>query len=234
TLFYFGIAKNYMSKLLQYALFVGILTLLASGVSAQQMFFSYKYEFERAMITEPPELTGALEVDYPEAARKNGVEGAVKVTGTLGENGKVRDIVIVNNLGHGTGEAVAAGLQKFTFKPAKFNGTPTAMKMTVIYTVSLYYDESDKDVSKPKIVDKPLPAYPEAQRAEGMKGKVMVSVLLKATGELQILSVNSVMHKDFDKAAEAAAKNLKFSPAVHKKSKQPVSQAMTVEYSFKP
>jgi len=223
-----------MSKLLQSSLFVCVLLLLVSGVSAQQMFFSYKYEFERAMITEPPDLTGSLEVDYPEAARKNGIEGKVKVTATLGENGKVRDIVIVDNLGYGTGEAVAAGLQKFAFKPAKFNGTPTPMKMTVIYTVSLYYDETDKDVTKPKILEKPLPVYPESQRAEGMKGKVIVTILLKPDGEVQVLSVNSVMHKDFDKAAEAAAKNLKFLPAVHKKSKQPVSQAMSVEYAFKP
>jgi outer membrane biosynthesis protein TonB len=42
------------------------------------------------------------------------------------------------------------------------------------------------------------------------------------------------MDKAFDKAAEAAAKNLKFTPAVHKKSKQPVSQAIMVEYTFKP
>lgn len=63
-----------------------------SGVSAQQMYFNYQYEFEPAMITEPPEFLGALEVDYPEAARKYGVEGTVKVTGILGENGKVRDI----------------------------------------------------------------------------------------------------------------------------------------------
>lgn len=223
-----------MPKLLQSAVFVSLLLLFASAVSAQQMLFSYKYEFEPGMITEPPEFTGSLEVDYPEAARKNGVEGTVKVTAVLGENGRVRDVVIVNNLGHGTGEAVAAGLQKFAFKPAKFNGTPTAMKVSVNYTVSLYYNESDKDVTKPKITDKPVPAYPESQRAEGMKGKVTVHVLLKASGEIDVIRVNSVMHKDFDKAAEAAAKNLKFTPAVHKKSKQPVSQVISVEFNFKP
>jgi TonB family protein len=223
-----------MSKLLQSALFVSLLVLFVSGVSAQQMYFNYQYEFEPAMITEPPEFLGALEVDYPEAARKNGIEGTVKVTAILGENGKVRDVVIVDDLGHGTGAAVAAGMQKFAFKPAKFNGKPTPMKMTVNYKVSLYYDETDKDVTKPKIIEKPLPAYPESQRAEGMKGKVTVSVLLKSDGEVQILGVNSVMDKAFDKAAEAAAKNLKFAPAVHKKSKQPVSQAISVEYTFKP
>lgn len=223
-----------MPKLLHCALFLSLLMLTAQAASAQQMFFNYRYEFEPAMITEPPELTGALEVDYPETARKNGVEGTVKVTATLGEDGRVRDIAIVNNLGYGTGEAVVAGLQKFAFRPAKFNGKPTPMKITVHYSVSLYYDEGDKEISKPKIVDKPLPPYPASQRGDAMKGKVSVRVLLKASGEVEVLGVSSVMHQDFDKAAQAAAKNLKFSPAVHKKSKQPVSQQITVDYDFKP
>lgn len=205
----------------------------AVTASAQQMYFSYAYKFEPAMITEPPEL-GGFEVDYPEVARKNGVEGTVRVSATLGEDGKVRDIAILENLGHGTGEAVAAALQRFTFKPAKFQGKPVAMKITVNYVVSLYYDENDKNVTKPKIVDKPLPTYPASQRAAGMKGKVSVNVLLKASGEVQVLGVSSVMERDFDKAAQEAAKSLKFSPAVHKKSKQPVSQQIIVDYDFKP
>ncbi len=48
------------------------------------------------------------------------------------------------------------------------------------------------------------------------------------------MSVNSVMPKEFDKAAIEAAQKIKFEPAVHKKSKKAVSQSMTVEYSFKP
>ena len=210
-----------------------IALVLCSAASAQQMFFRYNYEFEPAMITEPPDV-GGLEFDYPEAARKNGVEGTVKVSLTLGEDGKVRDVKIHNDLGHGTSDAINAGLQKFAFKPAKFNGTPAPMKMTVSYIITLVYDENDKNVSKPKIVDKPLPPYPQKHLAEGRKGKVLVNVLLRSTGEVEVLGVSSSMHKEFDTASKEAAKNIKFSPAVHKKSKQPVSQTMTVEYSFKP
>lgn len=222
-----------MRKLLHLALCAVFGAGLCSAVSAQQMMFRYNYEFEPAMITEPPEI-GGLEFDYPEAARKNGVEGTVKVSMTLGEDGKLRDVKIHNDLGHGTSEAINAGLQRFTFKPAKFNGKPTPMNMTVNYVISLVYDEADKDVSKPKIVDKPAPAYPEKHRAEAMKGKVQVNVLFRASGEVEVLGVSSDMHREFDTAAAEAAKKLKFSPAVHKKSKKPVSQQMTVTYEFKP
>ncbi len=187
------------------------------------------------MITEPPDLSqSGFDVAFPDAARKNGVQGTVKVTAVLGENGRTRDIVIVDDLAHGVGQAVSAAVQKFAFRPAKFNGTPTAMKMTVLYSVTVYYDEGDKDVTKPKIIEKPMPAYPESQRASGVKGKVMVTALLKPDGDIQVLGANSDMERVFDKAAQDAAKNLKFSPAVHKKSKQPVAQVVVVEYAFKP
>ena len=207
--------------------------LCAASASAQQMFFRYNYEFEPAMITEPPEI-GGLEFEYPEAARKNGVEGTVKVSLTLGEDGKVRDVRVHNDLGHGTSEAISAGLQRFAFKPARYNGTPAALKMTVSYIITLVYDEDDKGVTKPKIVDKPMPPYPQKHLAEGIKGKVLVRVLFRADGTVEVVGVNSDMHREFDTAASEAAKKLKFSPAVHKRSKQPVSQVMSVEYTFKP
>lgn len=185
------------------------------------------------MITEPPEL-GGLEVDFPEPARKNGVEGTAKVSFTLGEDGKVRDAVILNDLPFGVGEAVRAGVQRMTFKPAGFNGKPAPMKVTLDYVVSLLYEENDKNVTKPKIVDKPAPVYPPNHLAEKVKGKVYVTILFMANGEHKIGGVSSTMPKEFDKAALEAAKNIKYTPALHKKSKQPVSQTMMVEYDFKP
>jgi TonB family protein len=222
-----------MSRLLQCCICVSFVGMFALGISAQQMQFNYYYKFEPAMITEPPTL-GGLEVDYPEAARKQGVEGTVKVSGTLGEDGKVRDVTVINDLGQGTGAAVAAGLQRLYFKPATYMGKPAAMKLTIDYTVSLFYDENDKNVTKPKIIDKPLPPYPPSQLAAGMKGKVSVRILFMASGEAKVVGVSSVMERDFDKAAQEAAKSIKFSPATHKKSKQPVSQEMPVVYDFKP
>ncbi|HLA96250.1 MAG TPA: TonB family protein, partial [Pyrinomonadaceae bacterium] len=192
-----------MTKLLRYGVCIALFCFAAMTASAQQVQFNYYYKFEPAMITEPPTL-GGLEVAYPEAARKLGIEGTVKVSGTLGEDGKVRDVAIMNDLGHGTGAAVAAGLQGLHFKPASYLGKPAAMKLTIEYVVSMYYDENDKNITKPKIVDKPLPPYPASQRAAGMKGKVMVRVLFMASGEVKVLGASSVMERDFDKAAQDA------------------------------
>ncbi len=150
-----------MSKILINFAGIAVFFLFAVDVSAQEILFNYNYKFEPAIITEPPQL-GGLDVSYPEAARKNGVEGTLKASATLGADGKVRDIVIANDLGHGVGAAVTAALQKLYFKPAAYKGTPTEMKITLDYVVSVLYDENDKNVTKPKIVDKPLPPYPPA------------------------------------------------------------------------
>lgn len=215
------------------AVIVAFLFCSAAAVNGQDISFKYLYSFEPAMITEPPEM-GGIEIVYPDAARKNGVEGTVNATFTLGEDGKVRDVVIVNDLPHGVGDAVRAGLQKLFFKPARFQGKPAAMKAKLEYKVTVLFEDSDKNVTKPKFTSKPEPVYPEKYRAEKVKGKVVVGVTFLANGELLVGNASSNMPREFDKAAIEAAKAIKFTPAIHKKSKQPVSQHVFIEYDFRP
>ena len=207
--------------------------LLFGTASAQNYSFRYLYSYEPSMANEPPQVSG-LDVDFPEAARKNGVEGTVKATMLLGNDGKVHDVVIVQDLPFGVGEAVATALKKLYFTPATTSGTPTAIRTNIDYIISITYDEGDKNVAKPQITEKPAAAYPASQLTEKIKGKVSVSILFQADGTLQVLGASSVMPRDFDKAALAAAAGIKFQPAVHKKSKKPVTQQMMVEYEFKP
>ncbi|NOT46215.1 MAG: TonB family protein [Acidobacteria bacterium] len=213
--------------------FLAVFLCCCVSAEAQNISFNYYYKFEPAMMTEPPNL-GGLDVTFPDAARKNGVEGTAKVSFTLGEDGKVREVTLLNDLPFGVGEAVRVGVQKLSFKPAGFNGKPVPVKATLDYIVAMVYDESDKNVTKPKITSMPGPVYPQKYAAEKIKGKVAVSVMFFASGELKVGSASSTMPKEFDKAALEAAKNIKFTPAVHKKSKQPVSQQMMVEFDFKP
>lgn len=207
--------------------------LLAAAGYGQSYSFNYLYKPEPAMIDAPPEI-GELSVDFPDQARKNGVEGTVAAKMVLGEDGKVRDISIVKDLPHGVGAALVAGLQKLYFKPATFRGQPVAMKMTIDYKISIEYSEVDKNVEKVKILEKPTPVYPEKYRAEKVKGKVDILIRFGADGTMKIMSVGSTMEREFDKAASEAAQGIKFLPAVHKKSKSPVNQQVTVSFEFRP
>lgn len=222
------------SKIFLFAGMLCVFFALFNTVKAQEISLKYNYQLDLSNATEPPKLNGVPEIDYPETARKNGVEGTVKISMTLGEDGRIKDINIVQGLPFGVSEAVTKGLQGLPFEPAKRNGQPIPVKMFFDYTVTAVYSENDKNVSKPKLIEKPEAVYPESQRADSVKGKVLVTVMFYEDGTVEILSVNSVMPKDFDRAAVEAAKKIKFEPAVHKKSKKAVSQQMVVEYNFKP
>ena len=200
---------------------------------AQSMSFNYRFHFEPVRIDTPPQM-GSLDIDYPETARKNGVEGTVKADFTLGEDGKVRDIRIVQDLPFGVGDAVKNSLGKFYFKPALFAGKPVAMSVHMDYLVAMAYSEDDKNVTKPQITEKPEAVYPSKYLADKVKGKVSVGVMFYTDGTVRVIATNSVMAQEFDKAAAEAASKIKFTPAVHKKSKKPVAQRMEVIYEFKP
>lgn len=224
-----------MNSFKQKLFFFFIIALVsAAAAQAQSFSFNYKYLFDMTGANEPPQINGIPNFDYPEAARKNGVEGVLKAGLTLGEDGKVRDIIINQGLPDGITEAFTKAAQNMYFLPAKRNGQPVAIKMSIDYIVTATYSENDKNVTKAKIIEKPAPVYPPNLLAEKVKGKVSVGVMFFADGTLKVLGVSSTMPKEFDKAALEAAAKIKFQPAVHKKSKKVVSQQMTVEYEFKP
>ncbi|MEZ5427680.1 MAG: TonB family protein [Pyrinomonadaceae bacterium] len=208
--------------------------LFAGFAGAQEISINYLFQLEPARITEAPELYGSPQINFPDAARKNGVEGTLKAYFTIEADGSIKDIVITESLPHGVDEAVRNGLRFLRFKPAKLVDDAVAVKMYFNYVVAAVYDERDKTVSKPKITSQPDPIYPPEHLAEKLKGEVMVKVLCNADGSVKVLGVNSVMPKEFDRAAAAAAENIEFEPAVHKKSKKAVSQEFTLVYKFKP
>lgn len=211
-----------------------LLTFSAAVAQAQKYSFRYYTRFEVEHGAQPPNIQNVPDLDFPEPAKKNGVEGTLKAKMTLGEDGKTRDIVILEGLPDGVDEAFKKAAQNIYFQPAKKNGKPMPTTLFMDFVVSVGYDEGDKNVGKPKIIEKPVAAYPEKYRAEKLKGKVEVGVMFYKDGTLEVVRISSVMPKEFDRAAQEAASKIKFEPAVHKKTRKTVGQAMTVIYEFKP
>lgn len=85
-------------------------------------------------IEELPELIGGEEafhrtIEYPEKARRLGVEGIVEVEFMVDESGKVLDPVIVRSLGAGCDEAVLNAIKLQRYKPGKKGGKITPFKI---------------------------------------------------------------------------------------------------------
>jgi TonB family protein len=220
------------TKLVFLAVFA-IFMAAGSVARAQDIAFNYTFQFEPTFFTDGPNIKDFY-VNYPEEARKNGVDGTAKVTFVLGNDGKTRDAVITQNLSHGVGDALLSAIAKMVFTPAMNEGRPVDMRATLVYNVTALFQEYDNNVSRVKLIGKPTAEYPAAFRAEGTKGKVLVSVIFYPDGKVKVLYADSTMPKEFDDAAKKAAENLKFQPAVHKKSKKAVAQSMRVTFEFKP
>jgi TonB family protein len=204
-------------------IFLGCL-LLGTSAHAQDYSFHSLFEFE----------IGDVRPEFPESARKNGVEGRVKVTFTCGADGKIRNAVIAEDLPYGAGDAVKQAVERMSFTPATLNGKPVDMNASFTYTITAFFFEDDKNIQKVKMIGKPTAEYPASQRSEGRKGSVSVSVTFYADGKIAVGRSESTMPPEFDAAAKKAAASLKFEPAVHKKTKKAVNQVLWVVFDFKP
>lgn len=85
-----------------------------------------------------PELMGEVKIDYPEEARKNDVEGSVRLRVTLTAEGKVENVVVLSGPGYGLNEAARDALRRFRFKPAMKSGE--AVGYTFVYTYTFLLD----------------------------------------------------------------------------------------------
>ncbi len=80
-----------------------------------------------ASVTTPPRVRVRAQMEVPKEAQDNDVEGEVKVILDLGADGTVTAVRVVNDLGHGTGEACAAAWKRSRFVPAQQDGQPVAV-----------------------------------------------------------------------------------------------------------
>src|SRR5688500_14903343 len=92
-----------------------LLVTFSNLAQAQEVSLNYYYKLEPTPLTEPPKFIGAPQIEYPDAARKNGLEGTLKAYFTITADGSTKDIVIEQTLPFGVEEAVKTGLQKLRF-----------------------------------------------------------------------------------------------------------------------
>lgn len=82
-----------------------------------------------------PKMVGGLpalfaNIEYPNQAKANGIEGIVEVEFTVNELGMVENINIINGIGGGCDEEVVRALKKTRFSPAIQNGRFVKVKLS--------------------------------------------------------------------------------------------------------
>ncbi|MCX7995062.1 MAG: TonB family protein [candidate division WOR-3 bacterium] len=88
-------------------------------------------------------------------------------------------------------------------------------------------------ITRPEPIKKVMPKYPEAARAIGAAGKVVVKVVVGVDGKVKSASIYSTFgNPACEEAALAAARQWEFKPAT--KDGEPFEQTIQIPFDFKP
>lgn len=95
-----------------------------------------KYAPPGSADTEPVAL-GEIKIPYPPEAKKNDIEGTVRLRVTIDEQGTVTAVSVISGPGYGLNEAARDILKKYKFKPAIKGGEAVGYTITYAYTFLL-------------------------------------------------------------------------------------------------
>ena len=88
------------------------------------------------VVEQMPELIGGMasiqnNIDYPEVARRAGIEGRVYVQFVVNERGDVEDPQVVRGIGGGADEEALRAVSQAKFRPGLQRGRPVSVRFTV-------------------------------------------------------------------------------------------------------
>ncbi len=104
---------------------------------------------QQAAASTPPRPLNYTPPDYPDAAKKAGLEATVTLELDVSKDGKVAPAVVHHRAGHGFDESALAAAQKLLFEPArKPDGTPFGASIRYRYSLTLKTKEPPADEKK--------------------------------------------------------------------------------------
>ena len=81
--------------------------------------------------TEPPVPVRTVAPEYPNELRRDGVSGLVMVKCTIDEQGNVTETLIEKSSNAAFEKPAVDAVKKWKFKPAKQDGAPVAIKVSI-------------------------------------------------------------------------------------------------------
>ena len=81
--------------------------------------------------TEPPVPVRTVPPEYPDELRREGVSGLVMVKCSIDEQGNVTETLVEKSSNTAFEKPALAAVKKWKFKPAKQDGNPVAIKVSI-------------------------------------------------------------------------------------------------------
>jgi TonB family protein len=167
-------------------------------------------------MTQPTNINAAGGFDMPEGPGKgNGTGGAKGAPG------------VVQSAGFGNGTAIAGGERRSG--QVQQGGFASAEQMDSGPHVRKTADDSPA-TEGPVILSKPEPQYTAEAKEAKIQGDVVLQVIFRATGQVEVLRVLQGLGHGLDENAQVAAQEIKFTPA--KENGQPVDFPANVRINF--
>jgi len=190
----------------------------------------YSRTFKPGEVTRKAVLTAKPEPSFTEEASRNGVRGVVRLRAILSASGSVQGISVIKGLPDGLTEKAIAAAKRIRFTPAERDGRKVSQYVTLEYN---FNPDDEKEVTRNAVIlEKPAPEYTAEARRNGVSGKVILKVLLWSDGDVWVTSVVQGLPDGLTEKAFEAAQRIKFTPA--EVNGRAVTQAVTIEYEFKP
>lgn len=180
----------------------------------------------------PIQIFSKVSPNYTDAARRNGVEGVVRLKITFLATGVIGSITPVLSLPDGLTESAIAAAREIKFNPPTRNGVPYNLSKLVEYHFSIYYKENDEPIAQNAVIlENPPAEHPSESNLQNISRKVKVLVLLGSDGKAQIMQMTTSLPEEFARKLTEAVAKIKFQPAIHKNGTL-VSQVKEIEYEF--
>lgn len=83
------------------------------------------------LVSSLPSFKSKVEPEYPEEARRAGIEGLVILEVGIDQGGRVFDVTVIQAAGHGFDEAAVAAMKQSIFHPARRGSEPVAVRLRI-------------------------------------------------------------------------------------------------------
>src|SRR5215204_4865349 len=137
----------------------------------------YTRPFKQSEVTQKALITHKPEPGFTKKARKNSVEGVVRLRAVLNASGRVTDIGVVDGLPDGLTEQAVAAATQVRFKPAEKDGRVVSQYVVFEYNFTIYVNEHEID-KRAVILEQPPAEYTDEARRNNVRGKVVLKVTL--------------------------------------------------------
>jgi TonB family protein len=189
-------------------------------------------------IVTQPTILRKVEPKYSERARKDGIEGTVKLKLIVAPDGRAKDIEVVKPLDPELDINAIAAVADWIFKPGTRNGEPVAVDTTVDVSFNLLKTTLQNDkalaengISQPSVIRKVEPWYSKKASKNKIEGAVKLTAVIAIDGHARDIKIVESLDPDLDANAIAALEQWTFKPAT--KNGEPVATYATFVLSFR-